>query len=505
MTVQGKHRTPQAPKSEHPWMRKVIGASSVLILIATAISGGAVYALNGLGKNIGIVDTTDLENTNRPKAVVPTDTSATNILIMGSDTRSGAGNSGYGFVSGARSDTTLLVHIYEGRKSAIAVSIPRDSFVTIPNCKTSNGGSIGPWATKFNAAFAFGGPVCTIKTIEATTGIRVDRFVVMDFNAFKKVVDAVGGVDVCLTTPVYDPYIHGIGGSGLNLPAGISTIDGKQALQWVRAREALGDGSDIGRIQRQQEFVSSMVRSMKQKGLAKNPVRLYRVLAAVTSSLTTSKDFSKISQWQEFALSISSMPLSNIKFVTVPNKYIENGNVGWLPSAKTLWAAIKKDKPWPPVTKPKPKPSTSTSTSPTPTVSPTTSLVTPPGDVHVVVVNASGIDGLGYKASNSLRTRGFVIDNVSSVSRVIPKTKVRYNANYSESAKTTAYSARTKELVEDKTLERAVVVVIGKDWTTARKVPVDSNNGPVNGEGSGTNVISAGDSVCSNGNNRTKS
>ena len=478
-----------------------------MILIATAISGGAVYALNGLGKNIGIIDTTDLEEKDRPKPVIQTDTSATNILIMGSDTRSGSGNSGYGFVSGARSDTTLLVHIYEGRRSAIAVSIPRDSFVTIPNCKTSDGGTIGPWTTKFNAAFAFGGPVCTIKTIEAATGIRVDRFVVMDFNAFKKVVDAVGGVDVCLTTPVYDPYIKGIGGSGLNLPAGISTIDGQQALQWVRARDALGDGSDIGRIQRQQEFVSSMVRSMKQKGLAKNPVRLYRVLSAVTSSLTTSKDFSKISQWQEFALSISSMPLSNIKFVTVPNKYIDNGNVGWLPEAKKMWAAIKKDKPWPPVTKPKPKPSSSTSpsSSPTPSVSPSTSLVTPAEDVHVVVVNASGVEGLGYKASNSLRTRGFIIDNVTSVSKVIPKTKVRYNESYSESAKTAAFSARTKELIVDRTLERAVVVVIGKDWTNARKVPLESNDGPINGEGIGTNVISAGDSICSNGNNRTKS
>ena len=509
MTVQGRHRTSSARKSEHPWMRKIIGASSALILIATAISGGAVYALNSLGKNIGIIDTSDLDEKNRPAPVVQTDTSATNILIMGSDIRSGSGNSGYGFVSGARSDTTLLVHIYEGRRSAIAVSIPRDSFVTIPNCKTSNGGSIGPWTTKFNAAFAFGGPVCTIKTIEAITGVRVDRFVVMDFNAFKKVVDAVGGVDVCLTTPVYDPYIKGIGGSGLNLPAGITTIDGQQALQWVRARDALGDGSDIGRIQRQQEFVSSMVKSMKQKGLAKNPVRLYRVLSAVTSSLTTSKDFSKISQWQEFALSISSMPLSQIKFVTVPNKYIENGNVGWLPEAKKMWAAIKKDKPWPPVTKPTPKPSTSISTgtspTPTPSTSPTTTLVTPPGDVHVVVVNASGVDGLGYKASNSLRERGFIIDNVTSVSKVIPKTKVRYNANYSESAKTAAYSARTKELVEDKSLDRAVVVVIGKDWTNTRKVPVDSNNGPINGEGNDTNVISAGDSICSNGNNRTKS
>ena len=465
--------------------------------------------INQLEKRIGILDTSELDNGNRPKSVEQTDTSATNILIMGSDARSGAGNSGYGYVAGARSDTTLLVHIYEGRKSALAVSIPRDSYVTIPHCSTSNGGSIGPWTTKFNAAFSFGGPICTIKTVEATTGIRVDRFVVLDFNAFKQVVDAVGGVQVCLTTPVYDPYIHGVGGSGLNLPAGISTITGEDALKFVRAREALGDGSDISRIQRQQEFISSMVKGIKNKGVLTNPGRLYTILSAVTSSLTTSRDFATISKLQDFALSISGMSLHNIKFTTVPNEYIENGNVGWLPSAKYLWASIRKDKQWPPAPKPTASPSTSGSatTKPiaSPSASPSVKLVTAPSDVHVIVMNASGKDGLGYAASNSLRSQGFVIDNVTSTTRVLATTKVRYNAAYSEGAKTAAYSARTSELVEDKSLDKAVVVVIGKDWTNARAVHIDSDTGPINGPGAVDNVISAGDAICSSGNNRTKS
>ena len=485
----------------------MVGVWSSTLLLATATSGVAVLKINELGKKIGIIDISELDNTNRPVAVKQTDTSATNILIMGSDSRTGAGNSGYGYVSGARSDTTLLVHIFEGRKSALAVSIPRDSYVTIPHCSTSNGGSIGPWSTKFNAAFSYGGPVCTIKTIEATTGVRVDRFVVLDFNAFKQVVDAVGGVQVCLTTPVYDPYIHGVGGSGLNLPAGISNINGQQALQFVRARESLGDGSDISRIQRQQEFVSSMVKSIKRKGVLTNPRRLYTILSAVMSSLTTSKDFATITQLQDFALSISGMSLNNIKFTTVPNTYIENGNVGWLPSAKLLWASIRKDKQWPPKPKPKPTPSFSSTptNSPKPSVSPSVKLVTPPSDVHVIVMNASGTDGQGYAASNSLRAQGFIIDNVLTASNLLTKTEVKYNTAYSESAKTAAYSARTTHLVEDKTLDRAVVVMVGKDWTNARAVPVESNDGPINGPGAVNNVISAGDSICSSGNNRTKS
>ena len=507
MSTPGKHRPAATPRHHRSWKRIIVGFTSGALLLATATSGVAVLKINQLEKKIGILDTTDLDNSNRPKTVKQTDTSATNILIMGSDARTGAGNSGYGYVSGARSDTTLLVHIYEGRKSALAVSIPRDSYVTIPYCKTSNGGSIGPWTTKFNSAFAFGGPICTIKTIEATTGVRVDRFVVLDFNAFKQVVDAVGGVQVCLTTPVYDPYIHGVGGSGLNLPAGVSTVTGQQALQFVRARESLGDGSDISRIQRQQEFISSMIKGIKNKGVLTNPGRLYSILSAVTSSLTTSKDFATISKMQDFALSISGMSLKNIKFTTVPNEYIENGNVGWLPSAKYLWASIRKDKQWPPVPKPTASPSTSGSPSvtPKPSTSPSVKLVTAPSDVHVIVMNASGKDGLGYAASNSLRARGFIIDNVTSTTRVLDKTKVRYNLSYSEGAKTAAYSARTSQLVEDKTLDKAVVVVIGKDWTNARAVPVDSTEGPINGPGAVDNVISAGDSICSSGNNRTKS
>lgn len=120
-------------------------------------------------------------------------------------------------------------------------------------------------------------------------------------------------------------------------------------------------------------------------------------------------------------------------------------------------------------------------------------------------MNASGKDGLGYAASNSLRAQGFVIDNVTSTSRTLATTKVRYNASYSEGAKTLAYSARTSELVEDKSLDKAVVVLIGQDWTNARAVNIDNNNGPINGPDAVDTVISAGDSICSSGNNRTKS
>lgn len=359
----GKHRAPGTASATHPWLRRVVAGASILILIATSIGGGAVYAINSLGKNINALDTSDLNNQKRPETVVQTDTSATNILIMGSDSREGS-NGSYGNVEGARSDTTLLVHVYEGREAATVVSIPRDSFVEIAGCKMLNGETSIPYETKFNAAFAIGGPICTVKTVEKLTNVRINNFVVVDFDAFKKVVDAIGGVEVCLTSPAYDPIVPGIGGSGLDLPAGYSNITGEQALAFVRARESLGDGSDLGRIERQQEFIASMIRGMTDKGLLTNPGMIYRVLNAVTSSITTNSEFASINALQEFALSLGSLKPSKINFVTTPYELVGKGNVGWTSEADDLWSAIRTDQPWPPV-------------APSPSATPTNSAATP--------------------------------------------------------------------------------------------------------------------------------
>jgi LCP family protein required for cell wall assembly len=370
----GKHRAPVTPSSVHPWLRKATAGVSILILIATSLGGGAVYAINSLGKNINALDTSDLNIQERPETVVQTDTSATNILIMGSDSRAGS-NGSYGDVDGARSDTTLLVHIYEGRESATVVSIPRDSFVELAGCKMLNDETSLPYKSKFNAAFAIGGPICTVKTVEKLTNIRINNFVVVDFEAFKKVVDAIGGVEVCLTSPAYDPIVPGKGGSGLDLPAGYSNITGEQALAFVRARESLGDGSDLGRISRQQEFIASMIRGMMDKGLLTNPAMIYRVLNVVTSSIATNSEFASIKALQDFALSLGSLKPSKINFVTTPYEIIEKGNVGWTSEADELWSALRMDQPWPaPAVTLSPSPGTSASPSATP--SPTATSIT---------------------------------------------------------------------------------------------------------------------------------
>jgi LCP family protein required for cell wall assembly len=268
----------------------------------------------------------------------------------------------------------LLVHIYEGREAATVVSIPRDSYVEIAGCTKLSGGTSQPYKTKFNAAFAIGGPICTIKTVEKLTNVRINNFVVVDFEAFKKVVDAIGGVKVCLTSPAYDPIVPGRGGSGLDLPAGYSNISGEQALAFVRARESLGDGSDLGRISRQQEFIASMIRGMMDKGLMTNPAMIYRVLNVVTSSIATNPEFASTTALQDFALSLGSLKPSKINFVTTPYEIIEKGNVGWTAEASELWSALRMDKPWPaPVVTPSATPSSSSSPSAKPSAKPSPS------------------------------------------------------------------------------------------------------------------------------------
>ncbi len=249
---------------------------------------------------------------------------------MGSDSRTGKGNNKkYGNannagIEGQRSDTTLLFHISGDRTRALGMSIPRDSLVTLPTCKNKQGQQQGGYTGRFNEAFDIGGPGCTIKAVEELTGIYVDHFVVVDFNGFKKMVDAVDGVEICLEKPVNDYH------SRLNLPAGKQTISGEDALAFVRARETLGDGSDIQRIQRQQDFISSMIRKVTSAGVLTNPIKLFNLLDAGTKSLTTDQNLSDLQSIQAIAESMVDIRPSDITFVTVPFTYNSDmSTVSW--------------------------------------------------------------------------------------------------------------------------------------------------------------------------------
>jgi LCP family protein required for cell wall assembly len=316
---------------------KISALSLVTLTAASAVGLGALY--KHLDNNIKTVDVSSAAGTNAP---VKVSEGALNILLIGSDSRAGT-NAEYGTDSGARSDTTMLLHVSKDRKTATVASIPRDSMVQIPSCDLGNGKTSAATLGMFNSAFATGGAACTVKTVQSISGIAIDHVMVVDFTGFKDIVDAIGGVQVTLDKAVNDPASH------LDLPAGTSTITGEQALAYVRARETLGDGSDIGRMSRQQEFMKSVLDKMTSDGVLNDPAKLVKVLDAATKSLTTDPALGSLSALTSLADDLKTVPKSGVTYLTVPwQSYAPDPNrVELAPTAQTLFASMLDDTPLP--------------------------------------------------------------------------------------------------------------------------------------------------------------
>ncbi|MEU5280839.1 LCP family protein [Streptomyces asoensis] len=319
------------------------GAAAVGVLVlGTGVAGWVVYAK--LDGNITPDDAAAAELARyakeRPTSLVK---DAQNILLIGSDSRSGDGNRAYGRDSGTeRSDTTILLHLAAGRRSATAVSVPRDLMVDVPGCLGPDGRRTRPVFTMFNHAFQSGGSACTIRTVEKLTGVRVDHHVVVDFGGFKDMVDAVDGVQVCLREPIDDKDAK------LRLPAGKVILDGEQALGYVRARKTLGDGSDTDRMDRQQRFLGALVNKVQSNDVLLNPVKLYPVLDAATSSLTTDPALASLRGLYELVRGLRDIPTEHVQFLTVPREsYVLDPNRDQLvePEAEKLFERLRTDAP----------------------------------------------------------------------------------------------------------------------------------------------------------------
>ncbi|WP_247613413.1 LCP family protein, partial [Streptomyces galbus] len=313
-----------------------------LALIGVAVAGSIVYAK--LSANITPDEAAAAElaryEKERPTALVK---GAQNILLIGSDSRAGAGNGKYGKDSGTeRSDTTILLHLSADRRSATAVSVPRDLMVDVPGCRRRDGTRGEPMFAMFNYAFQTGGSACTVRTVEKLTGVRVDHHIVVDFSGFKDMVDAVDGVEVCLDEPIDDKAAK------LRLPAGRVTLDGEQALGYVRARKSLGNGSDTDRMDRQQRFLSALVTKVRGNDVLLNPVKLYPVLDAATSSLTTDPALASLHGLYDLVRGLRDIPASRVRFLTVPREsYVYNANRDQLvqPAAENLFRRLRTDRP----------------------------------------------------------------------------------------------------------------------------------------------------------------
>jgi len=414
---------------------------------------------------------------------------AENILLIGSDTRAFAGSSKYGrLVAGARSDTTILVHIGAGASKAILVSIPRDSYVQIPQCQISKGHVTSPQYNKFNAAYSIGGPACTIATVEALTNIHIDHFVEVNFAGFKNMVNALGGVTVCVPQPINDPIVHtangGFHGSGLTLPAGNDHLNGEQALGYVRARYSLGDGSDLGRIKRQQAFLSAVVRKATSTGLLLDLPALYSFLNAATKSVQTDPGFG-LFQLKDLAGRLHGLKPGKVVMLTVPlsdtNAYRTIGGLNasvviWDDQrASLLWNALRTDGPLP-GTAPLPTPSPSGTATASPG-GPT--LIVAPSHIHVRVLNGTGQKGIAHTVADALAAEGFDIVGVGDAdSSGYTTTFVRYGTTKNESSETLAAAVPGSDRQLDGSLGSVLQLVVGSNYAGVVPVHVESGGVP---------------------------
>ena len=328
------------PRKRHT-VGKVLAVTVVVLALVSGLS--MAYFYRHFSGNITELDLDDQLGERVEKAVPEGPHEPLNILVMGWDTRQGEGNNIDGLTdSSGGSDTTILIHLSADRKHAYGVSIPRDSMVDRPECIDENGDTI-PAASyqQWNAAFNVGGPACTIRQVEATTGVPIDHYVVVDFQGFRDMVDAIGGVEVCIPE-TWDDREHGI-----YLKKGTRKISGAEALSYVRVRHGIGDGSDIGRVKRQQAFIASMAHQVMSSHTLANPLKIVRFLEAATKSLSVDPGLGNLTEMGKLGYQFRDIGLDKIQFLTVPwTADPENPNrIVWADDAATIWHRLKKDKP----------------------------------------------------------------------------------------------------------------------------------------------------------------
>jgi LCP family protein required for cell wall assembly len=391
-------------------------------------------------------------------------TDSLNLLVYGDDNRAGlTPHQQYilrtGHDQSNNTDTIMLVHISPGRHRVSVISIPRDTMVPVYQCGRvpgHPGQQANPaGAVQLNSLLQIGGPTCLWKTVEQLTGVRIDHFIGIGMLGFVKVINDLGGVNVCVPFKVSDPV------SGLNLKSGEQHITGIQALAFWRTREAIGDGSDLQRIQRDQFMSAQVVKGVLQSGLLSNPIRLLKVVSDAAASMTTDAGMT-VSDLVGIGQSFRSLSGQNVQFITVPNEpWTQNANRVQLmqPQASRVFAAIARDKTVPKVST-TPQASTGSGGAQV--------LTTSPGKVKVEVLNGSGVSRAASEAAAGLTRRGF---NVTGTGDAPNFAYTKSVIEYSSAADMAAVNTLKKELTNVTLLKvpslvpGTVDLILGSDFT----------------------------------------
>ncbi|QHF23455.1 LytR family transcriptional regulator [Rathayibacter sp. VKM Ac-2804] len=264
-----------------------------------------------------------------------------NILLAGSDSAEGSAAGAYGDRSENLNDVTMLMHISEDHSTVEVISFPRDMYVPIPSCTDPVTGAVSDplRSAKINTSLGYGGLACTVQTVEQLTGLDIPYAALIQFDGVIEMSNAVGGVDVCVATPIEDEY------TGLNLSAGTHTLVGAEALAFLRTRHGVGDGSDLTRISSQQVYLSSLVRKVKDASTLSNPVALYGLGKAAVSNMQLSTSLENVNTLVSIGLAVKDVDLASVVFVQYPTFIDGDGVYPSEEAAATLNAALLADQP----------------------------------------------------------------------------------------------------------------------------------------------------------------
>jgi LCP family protein required for cell wall assembly len=308
----GHGGTPPRPPKRHNFFRRHLALTSlaVILVLIIGVVGGFAWYLNHELDNIrhfsaGISP--------RPGSGGGSSDSGKplNILVLGADNGNDQQTVAEDLADGTwtrgahRSDTIILVHIPANRQSAQVISVPRDSWVPVPGYAGDIDGD-----AKINAAFSWGGPALAVRTIQNFTGLHIDHVAMIDWNGFKDLTNALGGVRVYIPQTFYDDAQH------ITWHQGWQTLNGDQALQYVRTRHGLANG-DFGRIERQQNFLRTVMSSMLSSGTFTNPVTLAKVVGTLSSFVEVDNTWST-GDLRSLAFAMRNLHSSNVQFTTAP-------------------------------------------------------------------------------------------------------------------------------------------------------------------------------------------
>ena len=326
------------------WLQAMVWLMVVVLAGTFAVGAGSYFFITNQLSASGIeVYSTDGNTFELP---TPEDIEGPiNVLLIGSDTREGQGDTNYGPVGSALADVIIMLHISSDRQNVVALSIPRDLMVSVPACPNPAGGEDFP-AREFvqiNSTMAKAGPACTLLAVQELTGVTMPYLAMIDFKGVIAMSEAIGGVDICVAEPINDDY------SKLYLEAGEHTLIGDQALAFLRTRHGVGDGSDLSRISNQQVFLTSLVRKLKDEGALTNPFTMFRLGTAALSNMTLSRSLTDLGVIFGLAKQVNDVDLDKITFIKLPVYDLDGeyaGRVAAIPDRSAeLFALLASDAP----------------------------------------------------------------------------------------------------------------------------------------------------------------